>query len=152
METYKMRWTKEQHQGFQRSCLTSLNRREAVLSWLYGRSWQWHRCHYIWNTVLLTTIHSNSHFRLTLPPNSLLCTVNNYRHISLTKKGAFPKRWAVIVWQDDLLLSNLTVRENIAFAAKLKTPRWERRRAPSMVDEVLHDLWLDQCSAFADWP
>ena len=28
-----------------RSCLTSLSRREAVLSWLYGRSWRWwHHC------------------------------------------------------------------------------------------------------------
>ena len=28
-----------------RSCLTSLSRREAVLSWLYGRSWQvWNYC------------------------------------------------------------------------------------------------------------
>ena len=25
-----------------RSCLTSLSRREAVLSWLYGRSWKYH--------------------------------------------------------------------------------------------------------------
>jgi hypothetical protein len=50
-------------------------------------------------------------------------TINNYRHISLIKKGTIPKGLAGIVWQDDLLLSNLTVRETIAFAAKLKMPQ-----------------------------
>ena len=49
-------------------------------------------------------------------------TINNDRHNLLTKKGGFPKGLAGIVWQDDLLLSNLTVRETIAFAAKMKTP------------------------------
>jgi len=69
-------------------------------------------------------------------------TINNDRHNLLTKKGGFPKGLAGIVWQDDLLLSNLTVRETIAFAAKLKTPRSEMHRVPSMVDEVLNDLGL----------
>jgi ABC-type multidrug transport system ATPase subunit len=69
-------------------------------------------------------------------------TINNDRHNLLSKKGGFPKGLAGIVWQDDLLLSNLTVRETIAFSAKLKTPRSEMHRVPGMVDGVLNDLGL----------
>jgi ABC-type multidrug transport system ATPase subunit len=35
--------------------------------------------------------------------------------------GRIPKRFVGIVWQEDLLLSNLTVYENIYYAARLKT-------------------------------
>ena len=38
------------------------------------------------------------------------------------EEGIVPKRLVGVVWQDDLLLSNLTVEEIIYFAAKLKTP------------------------------
>jgi len=38
------------------------------------------------------------------------------------EEGRIPKRLVGVVWQDDLLLSNLTVEENIYFAARLKTP------------------------------
>ena len=34
-----------------------------------------------------------------------------------------PKRLVGVVWQDDLLLSNLTVKETVRFAARLKTPK-----------------------------
>ena len=36
--------------------------------------------------------------------------------------GKLPKRLVGVVWQDDLLLSNLTVEETIYFSARLKTP------------------------------
>ena len=38
------------------------------------------------------------------------------------EEGRVPKRLVGVVWQDDLLLSNLTVEENLYFAARLKTP------------------------------
>jgi ABC-type multidrug transport system ATPase subunit len=69
-------------------------------------------------------------------------TINDDRHNLLSKKGAFPKGLSGIVWQDDLLLSNLTVRETVEFAATLKTPRSESHRIKSMVDQVLDDLGL----------
>jgi ABC-type multidrug transport system ATPase subunit len=37
------------------------------------------------------------------------------------ESGRIPKRFVGIVWQEDLLLSNLTVYENIYYAARLKT-------------------------------
>ncbi len=38
------------------------------------------------------------------------------------EEGRLPKQLVGVVWQDDLLLSNLTVEETIYFAARLKTP------------------------------
>eukprot|EP00978_Attheya_sp_CCMP212_P007352 scaffold17117_cov52-Attheya_sp.AAC.2 len=38
------------------------------------------------------------------------------------EEGRLPKRLVGVVWQDDLLLSNLTVEETIYFCARLKTP------------------------------
>jgi ABC-type multidrug transport system ATPase subunit len=38
------------------------------------------------------------------------------------EEGRVPKRLVGVVWQDDLLLSNLTVEENLYFSARLKTP------------------------------
>ena len=69
-------------------------------------------------------------------------TINNDQQNLLTKRGGFPKGLAGIVWQDDLLLSNLTVRETIEFAAKMKTPRSQMHRVSSMVDDVLYELGL----------
>jgi ABC-type multidrug transport system ATPase subunit/ABC-type multidrug transport system permease subunit len=37
------------------------------------------------------------------------------------EKGRIPKRLVGVVWQDDLLLSNLTVFENVYYCARLKT-------------------------------
>jgi ABC-type multidrug transport system ATPase subunit len=37
------------------------------------------------------------------------------------EQGRIPKRLVGVVWQDDLLLSNLTVSENIYYCARLKT-------------------------------
>lgn len=47
-----------------------------------------------------------------------------------------------VVWQDDLLIPSLTVRETIEFAAKLKTPSYLSSSIPQYVDEVIHDLGL----------
>ena len=69
-------------------------------------------------------------------------TINDDAQNVLSKKGGFPKGLSGVVWQDDLLLSNLTVRETIEFAAKLKTPRSQMYRIQQMVDEVLDDLGL----------
>jgi ABC-type multidrug transport system ATPase subunit len=38
------------------------------------------------------------------------------------EEGRLPKQMVGVVWQDDLLLSNLTVEETIHFSARLKTP------------------------------
>jgi len=69
-------------------------------------------------------------------------TINDDDRNMLTKKGGFPKGLAGIVWQDDLLLSNLTVRESITFTAKLKTPKSEMHNVPVMVNKVMEDLGL----------
>ena len=46
------------------------------------------------------------------------------------------------MWQDDLLLSNLTVRETVEFAAKLKSNENDDDACGKKVDEVLIDLGL----------
>jgi len=69
-------------------------------------------------------------------------TINDDPQNLLSKKGGFPKGLSGVVWQDDLLLSNLTVRETVEFAAKLKTPKSEMHKIQQMVDEVLDDLGL----------
>jgi ABC-type multidrug transport system ATPase subunit len=50
--------------------------------------------------------------------------------------GRLPKRMVGVVWQDDLLLSNLTVEENIWYAARLKTPE---SITDAQVRELVHD-------------
>lgn len=52
------------------------------------------------------------------------------------EEGRIPKRLVGVVWQDDLLLSNLTVEENIYFCARLKTPE-------STPDEQVQQLVVD---------
>mmetsp|Transcript_12902 Transcript_12902/g.25840 ORF Transcript_12902/g.25840 Transcript_12902/m.25840 type:complete len:642 (-) Transcript_12902:356-2281(-) len=49
-------------------------------------------------------------------------------------EGRVPKRLVGVVWQDDLLLSNLTVYEVVFFAARLKTPS---SITNSQVDELV---------------
>jgi ABC-type multidrug transport system ATPase subunit len=51
------------------------------------------------------------------------------------EEGTIPKRLIGVVWQDDLLLSNLTVEENLFFAARLKTP--EKEQTNAQVHEVV---------------
>ena len=61
------------------------------------------------------------------------------------EKGRIPKQMAGVVWQDDLLLSNLTVQENVYFAARLKTPESTSDAAVrAVVDEVIEELGLTQ--------
>lgn len=48
-----------------------------------------------------------------------------------------------VVWQDDLLIPSLTVRETIEFAAKLKTPPNLSSHISDHVDKVIQDLGLE---------
>eukprot|EP00986_Skeletonema_menzelii_P001763 scaffold488_cov142-Skeletonema_menzelii.AAC.2 len=59
------------------------------------------------------------------------------------EKGALPKRLIGIVHQDDLLLSNLTVKETIKFAARLKSPKHKSdEEVDKLVDETISRLGL----------
>lgn len=59
------------------------------------------------------------------------------------ERGRIPKRLVGVVWQDDLLLSNLTVEENIFFAARLKTPEsTPDSQVRQLVEETMADLGL----------
>jgi len=61
------------------------------------------------------------------------------------EKGALPKRLIGIVHQDDLLLSNLTVKETIRFAARLKSPKHKSDdEVDKLVDETISRLGLVQ--------
>jgi len=54
-----------------------------------------------------------------------------------------PKGLVGVVWQDDLLLSNLTVEENVYFAARLKTPEsTSDDDVRSLVEDTVRDLGL----------
>jgi len=57
--------------------------------------------------------------------------------------GSIPKRLVGVVWQDDLLLSNLTVEETIYFSARLKSPMSiTNTEIQCVVDDVMDDLGL----------
>jgi ABC-type multidrug transport system ATPase subunit len=60
------------------------------------------------------------------------------------EEGKIPKRLIGVVWQDDLLLSNLTVEENLFFAARLKTPEKEQTndQVRQVVSETMAELGL----------
>ncbi len=59
------------------------------------------------------------------------------------EKGSLPKRLIGIVHQDDLLLSNLTVKETIKFAARLKSPKHTTdQEVDELVDETISRLGL----------
>lgn len=59
------------------------------------------------------------------------------------EEGSIPKRLVGVVWQDDLLLSNLTVEENIYFAARLKTSeRVPDAEVRNVVEETMGELSL----------
>jgi ABC-type multidrug transport system ATPase subunit len=54
-----------------------------------------------------------------------------------------PKSLVGVVWQEDLLLPNLTVRETVRFAARLKTPKFiSDEDVDELVDETLTQLGL----------
>lgn len=53
--------------------------------------------------------------------------------------GHVPKRLVGVVWQDDLLLSNLTVEENLYYAARLKT---RKGSVNAMVQATMETLGL----------
>ena len=56
--------------------------------------------------------------------------------------GRVPKRYVSVVWQEDLLLSNLTVQETIIFAARLKSPL-VKAKVEEEVARIIKDLGLD---------
>ena len=59
------------------------------------------------------------------------------------EEGTIPKRLIGVVWQDDLLLSNLTVEENLFFAARLKTPEAQSdTHVRHVVAETMTELGL----------
>jgi ABC-type multidrug transport system ATPase subunit len=59
------------------------------------------------------------------------------------EEGKIPKRLIGVVWQDDLLLSNLTVEENLFFAARLKTPESQNDEyVRKIVAETMAELGL----------
>jgi len=56
---------------------------------------------------------------------------------------AIPRQLVGVVWQDDLLLSNLTVEETIYFAARLKTPSTiSDKDVRTLVEETMLELGL----------
>lgn len=58
-------------------------------------------------------------------------------------EGNLPKRLVGVVWQDDLLLSNLTVEETIYFSARLKTPcNVSNEKVQSLVEATMEQLGL----------
>ena len=60
------------------------------------------------------------------------------------EEGELPKRLVGVVWQDDLLLSNLTVKENVWYAARLKTPQEiSDEQVDELVQATLRDLGLE---------
>jgi ABC-type multidrug transport system ATPase subunit len=57
--------------------------------------------------------------------------------------GSAPKRMVGVVWQDDMLLSNLTVRETVRFAARMKNTRdVSDEMVETVVDDTLSKLGL----------
>ena len=57
--------------------------------------------------------------------------------------GCLPKNRLGIMWQEDLLLSNLTVRETINFSARLKSPKsFTDAEIDNLVDDILSKLGL----------
>lgn len=59
------------------------------------------------------------------------------------EQGDLPKSLVGVVWQEDLLLPNLTVRETVRFAARLKTSKHlAEEDVDQLVDETLARLGL----------
>lgn len=59
------------------------------------------------------------------------------------EEGRLPKQMVGVVWQDDLLLSNLSVEETIYFSARLKTPsETTDKEVRTLVKETMEELGL----------
>ena len=57
------------------------------------------------------------------------------------EEGHLPKRLVGVVWQDDLLLSNLSVEETIYFSARLKSPYTvSEKEVKLIVEETMQEL------------
>ena len=78
-----------------------------------------------------------------------LCPTNDVRSGQIFINGSkskMIKSHVGVVWQDDLLLSNLTVEETIMFAAKLKVPQDIENRKEEIrarVEDAIRDLALE---------
>ena len=78
-----------------------------------------------------------------LIPRSDNCLSDESTILVTGEAGRIPKRLVGVVWQDDLLLSNLTVEENIFFAARLKTPEsTSDTQVRKIVEETMQELGL----------
>lgn len=67
----------------------------------------------------------------------------NGERVGINGSRPIPKRLVGVVWQDDLLLSNLTVFENVFYAARLKTAESvSDDQVRHLVMETLQDLDL----------
>ena len=52
-----------------------------------------------------------------------------------------------VVFQDDIVMGNLTVRENIQFSAALRLPKtMSKERRDQRVEEVIEELGLTKCA------
>ena len=77
------------------------------------------------------------------PPRNSRNANNNNNNSYAAAIGGVPKHMVGVVWQDDLLLSNLTVEESIYFAARLKTPDTHTNTAVRLlVQETMLELNL----------
>jgi len=80
-----------------------------------------------------------------LVPKGDIVLGSRHSHIAVNgSTGEIPKNMVSVVWQDDLLLSNLSVYETVEFAARLKTSSSiGHEEVKSMVDQVLSELGLE---------
>lgn len=63
--------------------------------------------------------------------------------VNRDKAGGVPKQMVGVVWQDDLLLGNLTAEETVYFAARLRTPSAATDGAVrALTEEALRELGL----------
>jgi len=45
--------------------------------------------------------------------------------------------------QEDIMLRELTVRENITYSARIRLPRWSKKDVDNHIDSVINSLGLD---------
>ncbi|OEU06008.1 P-loop containing nucleoside triphosphate hydrolase protein, partial [Fragilariopsis cylindrus CCMP1102] len=75
--------------------------------------------------------------------SQIQCTTVSSTGATTYDNGTIPKQMIGVVWQDDLLLDNLTVEETIYFAARLKTPSSiSDQKVTELVIETMKELNL----------
>jgi len=94
---------------------------------------------------LLEDPHDISSGSISVKVNNDNNSSNNHTQQQLQHYSSVPKQQVGVVWQDDLLLSNLTVEETIYFAARLKTPsKISNEQVQTLVEETMKELGLWQ--------